>query len=78
MLRLEKMGVNEQRLQDQSVMTDKVKELLSLSIWLNWQLLVKKALCHWRALSSLWLKPNNSKPDSTVEHVGDEEPAALG
>lgn len=59
-------------------MTDKVKELLSLSIWMRWKPLVKKDLCHLRALSSLWLKPNNSKPDSTIQHGGDEEPAGLG
>lgn len=73
MLRLDTVGVNEQWLQDQSAMTDKVKELLSLSIWVKWQLLVKKRLRHWRALSSLWLKPNNSKLISTVQNAGDEE-----
>lgn len=61
-----------------TVVADNVKETLSLLIWLKRQLLVKKELCHWRALSSLWLKPNNSKPDSPVQHVVDEEPAAFG
>lgn len=61
------------------VMMDNVKETLSLLIWVKWQLLVNKDLCHLRALSlSRWLKPNNSKPDSPVQHVVDEEPAAFG
>lgn len=34
-----------------TVMTDNVKEALSLLIWVKWQLLVKKDLCHLRALS---------------------------
>lgn len=57
------VGVNEQWLQDHSVMTDKVKALLSLSVWVKSQLPVEKFLCHLRALFSLWLKPNNSKLD---------------
>lgn len=78
MLRVETVGINVQRLQSHSVVTDKLKEPLSRSIWVKWQRLVKKDLCHWRAPSSLWLKPNNSKPDSTVQHVVDDDPAALG
>lgn len=78
MLRVETVGINVQRLQSHSVVTDKLKEPLSRSIWVKWQRLVKKDLCHWRAPSSLWLKPNNSKPDYTVQHVVDDDPAALG
>lgn len=78
MLRVETVGINVQRLQSHSAVTDKLKEPLSRSIWVKWQRLVKKDLCHWRAPSSLWLKPNNSKPDSTVQHVVDDDPAALG
>lgn len=78
MLRVETLGVDVQWLQNNSVMTDKLKEPLSLSIWVKWQRLVKKRLCHWRAPSSLWLQPNNSKPDYTLQHVVDDDPAVLG
>lgn len=72
------VGVNEQRLQNHPLMTDKVRGWMSLSIWVKRQPLATKDLRHWRALSSFWPRPNNSKPDYTVGHVGDDEAAALG
>lgn len=42
----ETVGANEQRLQNQSDVTDKEKELLSLSVWMKWQLVAVKVLRH--------------------------------
>lgn len=68
MLRAENVDVNEQWFH--SLMKDKAKESLSLLILLKCEWLVKRDLCHLRALCSLWLHPNNSKADYTAQHAG--------